>query len=192
MIKYLRIAGVLALCAALLGGCASEGKDSSDDKSAPEASVNHYVITRYFSDDEGVQEFIETQKAEDTCTDIFLNDDGYIEVVANNDQRDYWLARSQEVIDNVIAESSLDDEGYELRLNEAANVLMIDGTKGLKIDQLAADTELLLQNAEFYQVMSGTADWSVKVILYNHDTGSDIAHIDFPAEDLNVDSDMWE
>lgn len=51
---------------------------------------------------------------------------------------------------------------------------------------------LILQNAEFYQIMNKMEDGSANVFLYHHDTGEEWMKIDFPEEDLNVDSELWD
>lgn len=102
------------------------------------------------------------------------------------------MDRSRKVIDGLIAKRSLQEEGYILRVNESADVFQVDGRKDLKIQELASDMTLILQNAEFYQIMNKMEDWSVNVLLYNHDTGEKLMKIDFPEEDLNVDSQLWD
>lgn len=192
MRNYLKKFSVLLILAGILTGiaaCAKSGRTNGDDLKSP---IKHYVITRYFANDEGVQEFIDEQKKENTCTDIYLNDDGYIEVEVTAEQRKLWMDRSRKVIESLIAERSLGNEGYTLRVNESADVLMVEGRKNLKIQNLASDMTLILQNAEFYQILNKSEDWSVKVLLYNHDTGAELMKINFPEEDLNVDSQLWD
>nr|WP_072514380.1 hypothetical protein [Ndongobacter massiliensis] len=192
MKKDLRHFSLLLLLAVLLVGCVGGTSSGGVGKDNSKAKIEHYVITRYFGDDASVQDFIAAQKRENTCTDIYLNDEGYIEVEANEAQREQWMNRSRQVIDGLIAKRSMQEEGYTLRVNESADVFQVDGRKDLKIQELASDMTLILQNAEFYQIMNKMEDWSVNVSLYNHDTGEELMKIDFPEEDLNVDSELWD
>lgn len=155
------------------------------------AGTETFVITRLFSTDtEYVQNFISTQQEEQTCTDIYLNAEGYIEVVVTSEEKQNWIEAADEAIDRVTS-NSLNSDGYALQINEERNAIEILGTAGLDIDQLTEDFNQLAQNAEFWQIFSGVSPWYIDIQVYSDDTGELLQEVHMPSETITLSSDLW-
>ena len=50
----------------------------------------------------------------------------------------------------------------------------------------------LTYDSEIYQVLNGTKDWSLQIIVTDMETGKELENIKFPEEDYNLSIETWD
>ncbi len=50
----------------------------------------------------------------------------------------------------------------------------------------------LTYDSEIYQVLNGTKDWSLQIIVTDMETGKELENIKFPDEDYNLSIETWD
>lgn len=156
---------LLVICGVLLSGCAGGG--------GPVAYTFHDL---YISADYLIQEH---QNSGD-CEDIYLNEDGSLTLVLTEGQRRQWADPGQtEALLfplKLMGVSAAYADGYT-RLTVSAPEEVAEGASPMLLH--------LAWQAELYQVLNGTEEWSLEVTVLNSDTGETVQSAVLPEEDLD-------
>lgn len=186
------MAGMFLLSAGMaLTGCSAGTQAVSTASAEIAAATETFVIPTFFADEEDIQTFIDGEKGNQTCTDIYLNADNAIEVVVTAEEKQNWIDRADMVIESFTGDT-LNGQGYMIQINEDRNAMQIHGVAGLNTYQLLNDAMLVMLNAEIWQVLQGVDPWSVAFSVYDDNTGELLQEVNFPTEDLMLSEEMWE
>ena len=111
-------------------------------------------------------------------------------------QRKNWLELTEKDIKRVI-EQNKDEELYHFKISDDYKILYLDVSKEILNSQSTFTAKMsslmtLTYDSEIYQVLNGTKDWSLQIIVTDMETGKELENIKFPDEDYNLSIETWD
>ena len=129
-------------------------------------------------------------------TSVFIaeKEEGLVAEVTEQ-QRKKWLELTENDIKRVI-EQSQDEELYCFEISEDYKILYMHVSKEILNNQNVATIHsgllmTLTYDSEIYQVLNGSEDWSLQIIVTDMETGKELENIKFPDEDYNLSIENW-
>lgn len=153
-----------------------------------DTGLETYIIANIFNETE---EYICDIRELGYCQYIFENEDGKIEVKMTEEQKEAWIEKAVDNIEEVLA-GLTEEELYQFEFNEDYTVLKAVLNKKCDASTFFSDLLVLLSNAEIYQIFTGTEEWSVNIIVENMDTGNELSNVQFPQEGWEITPEMWD
>lgn len=153
-----------------------------------DTGLETYTITGVFTD---IETYIKSVRKEGYCSYIYEDSEQQIIVELTEQQKEEWIAVTENNIKDALAEIGEDDL-YQYEFSDEYTVLVLNVSRDAKVETFMSSLTILTFNAELYQIFNGNTDWSINIVTKDLETGKEISNIDFPEEEFNVSIDMWE
>lgn len=156
---------VIMICGLLISGCSYQKE------------MKTYTFHDLYI---GAEYLVENHKNSTSCEDIYLNGDGSLTLVLTESQRKRWADPSQ--TETMLIPLKM--MGVDISYSDKYTKMTISAPDG--VAQAAAPMICnFAWQAELYQILNGTEDWSLEVTVINSDTGKTIQQLNLPEDELD-------
>ena len=155
--------------------------------------LQKYIIPVIFTDK---RTYIAEMRESGYCQYGYESKEEGLVAEVTEQQRKKWLELTENDIKRVI-EQSQDEELYCFEISEDYKILYMHVSKEILNNQNIATIHsgllmTLTYDSEIYQVLNGTKDWSLQIIVTDMETGNELENIKFPDEDYNLSIETWD
>jgi len=154
--------------------------------------LQKYIIPVIFTDK---RSYIAEMRESGYCQYGYESKEEGLVAEVTEQQRKKWLELTENDIKRVI-EQSQDEELYCFEISEDYKILYMHVSKEILNNQNVATIHsgllmTLTYDSEIYQVLNGSEDWSLQIIVTDMETGKELENIKFPDEDYNLSIENW-
>ena len=154
--------------------------------------LQKYIIPVIFTDK---RSYIAEMRESGYCQYGYESKEEGLVAEVTEQQRKKWLELTENDIKRVI-EQSQDEELYCFEISEDYKILYMHVSKEILNNQNVATIHsgllmTLTYDSEIYQVLNGSEDWSLQIIVTDMETGKELENIKFPEEDYNLSIETW-
>ena len=155
--------------------------------------LQKYIIPVIFTDK---RSYIAEMRESGYCQYGYESKEEGLVAEVTEQQRKKWLELTENDIKRVI-EQSQDEELYCFEISEDYKILYMHVSKEILNNQNVATIHsgllmTLTYDSEIYQVLNGSEDWSLQIIVTDMETGKELENIKFPDEDYNLSIETWD
>lgn len=153
------------VCTTLFSGCVKHGE------------AKEYIIPDVYVNG---KELVTSNKGTNSCVDIFLNPDDSLTLVLTESQRQKWANPSQPKITLAMMKKM----GVSIKYSKDYTELNVTAPPGIA-EAASPMLSSFVWQAELFQVLNGTTDWSLKVTVQDNETGKIWQEVTLPEEELD-------
>ena len=162
-------------------------------KNYDNTGLQKYIIPVIFTDK---RTYIAEMRESGYCQYGYESKEEGLVAEITEQQRKNWLELTEKDIKRVI-EQSQDEELYRFNISDDCKILYLDVSKEILNSQSTFTAKMsslmtLTYDSEIYQVLNGTKDWSLQIIVTDMETGKELENIKFPDEDYNLSIETWD
>ena len=162
-------------------------------KNYDNTGLQKYIIPVIFTDK---RTYIAEMRESGYCQYGYESKEKGLVAEITEQQRKNWLELTEKDIKRVI-EQSQDEELYRFNISDDCKTLYMEVSKEILNHQNIATIHsgllmTLTYDSEIYQVLNGTKDWSLQIIVTDMETGKELENIKFPDEDYNLSIETWD
>ena len=161
-------------------------------KNYDNTGLQKYIIPVIFTDK---RTYIAEMRESGYCQYGYESKEEGLVAEITEQQRKNWLELTEKDIKRVI-EQNKDEELYHFRISDDYKILYLDVSKEILNSQSTFTAKMsslmtLTYDSEIYQVLNGSEDWSLQIIVTDMETGKELENIKFPDEDYNLSIENW-
>ena len=162
-------------------------------KNYDNTGLQKYIIPVIFTDK---RTYIAEMRESGYCQYGYESKEEGLVAEITEQQRKNWLELTEKDIKRVI-EQNKDEELYHFKISDDYKILYLDVSKEILNSQSTFTAKMsslmtLTYDSEIYQVLNGTKDWSLQIIVTDMETGKELENIKFPDEDYNLSIETWD
>ena len=162
-------------------------------KNYDNTGLQKYIIPVIFTDK---RTYIAEMRESGYCQYGYESKEEGLVAEITEQQRKNWLELTEKDIKRVI-EQNKDEELYHFKISDDYKILYLDVSKEILNSQSTFTAKMsslmtLTYDSEIYQVLNGTKDWSLQIIVTDMETGKELENIKFPEEDYNLSIETWD
>lgn len=120
----------------------------------------------------------------------YFNEENILVFELTKRQRQKWLEIIDNDIRNYLSEANRIEE-LEMVMSNDSKELVIHADESVDFEMFGTYFLILSYNAELKQILEGTEDWELCVVVNDLETGEEIYRAMLPEETVKISSELW-
>ena len=137
------------------------------------------------------EEAIKQLRESNTCKYVYMVGNEYIELKLTKEQKEQWIKLAKQNI-NDATERWKSNVLSKLEVNDDYTCLIADISKNCNAADFVESIDVIFYNEQIIQLFSGKDEWSVNFIVKNINTGYELVNVNYPQEEWEISSEMWD
>lgn len=137
------------------------------------------------------EEAIKQLRESNTCKYVYMVGNEYIELKLTKEQKEQWIKLAKQNI-NDATERWKWNVLCKLEVNDDYTCLIANISKNCNAADFVENIDVIFYNEQIIQLFSGKDEWSVNFIVKNINTGYELVNVNYPQEEWEISSEMWD